>query len=130
MRQAKWLEELDKTAHREFKWWIAKDKKFFTNFINNKYNQILIAFEGKTIIGYLGMEFNKDRKSTWINEIYIIRVMRKKRVAKELVKEALKKWNKKSKSVVLLTADRNLKTFENLGFKKTMNFMEYAGGKK
>ncbi|MBI2045693.1 hypothetical protein HYT23_06550, partial [Candidatus Pacearchaeota archaeon] len=46
-------------------------------------------------------------------------------VAKELIKEALKNWKGKSKSVVLLTADKNLRTFEKLGFKKTMNFMEY-----
>ena len=121
---------LDRIAHKEFSWWITKDSKFFRKFLGNRNNQILIAEKDGRIIGYLGLEYNKDRKSTWLNEIYVVKKERENYVAKKLVKEALKNWKKKSKSIVLLTADRNLAIFEKLGFQKTMNFMELVRRKK
>ena len=121
---------LDRIAHKEFSWWIPNNAKFFRKFLGNKNNQILIAEKDGMIIGYLGLEFNKGRKSTWLNEIYVIKKERKNYIAKKLVKEALRNWKKKSKSIVLLTADRNLEIFEKLGFQKTMNFMELVRRKK
>lgn len=117
------LSNIDNIAHKEFDWWIPKDKRFFNKFINNKLNMILISEYNERIIGYLGLEYNKDRKSTWLNELYIIKEMRRYGVARELVNLGL--WESKSKSIVLLTADNKIKIFDKMGFKKTMNFMEY-----
>jgi predicted acetyltransferase len=50
---------------------------------------------------------------------------RKKGIAKKLIDSILKKWQNKSKSIVLLTSNKNTKIFNRLGFKKAMNFMEY-----
>lgn len=118
------LEKINKIAHHELKWWIALDKKFYKKFLRNGNNDLFVAEIDNKIIGFLSLELNKARKSTWINDVYVVKERRKTGAAKKLVSAALKSWKKRSKSIVLLTADRNLKIFEKLGFKKTMNFME------
>ena len=42
-----------------------------------------------------------------------------------MINQFVRYWANKSENIVLLTADRNKKIFEKLGFKKTMNYMEF-----
>ncbi|MEK6854980.1 MAG: GNAT family N-acetyltransferase [Nanoarchaeota archaeon] len=124
-KDIKELVKINLTAKKDTGWWIPQNASFYRKFIRNKNNSIYVAFEKDNLVGFLGLEFNKERKSTWINDIYVLREFRRNKIAKKLVQIAVKDWKSKSKSMVLLTADRNLSIFENLGFKKTMNFMEF-----
>ena|SRR3989344_6274906 len=118
------LEEINLIAKKDTGWWIPQNILFYKKFLKNKNNSIYLALNKNKLVGFLGLEFNKERKSTWINDVYVLQEYRKKKIAKKLIQFALKDWKKKSKSIVLLTADKNISIFEKLGFKKTMNFME------
>lgn len=120
------LEHINIEAKKEQGWWIPQKSAFYKKFLRNKNNSIYLATENSKILGFISLEYNKERKSLWINDIYVIKPYRQKGIARRLVVKALENWKGKSNSIVLLAADRNLKTFERLGFKKTMNFMELA----
>ncbi len=124
-KDIKSLEEINLIAQKDQGWWIPQNASFYRKFLKNKNNDVYLALEKDVLVGFLTLEYNKERKSTWINDLYVLPEARGKGIAKNLVKMALSYWKSKSKSVVLLTADRNLTVFEKLGFKKAMNFMEY-----
>lgn len=123
-KDVKLLEDINLVAKKEQGWWIPQNRNFYRKFLKNKNNRLYMAIENNVLLGFLSLEYNQERKSTWINDIYVLPEARKNGIAKKLVEIAIKDWKKRSKSIVLLTADRNLTIFKKLGFKKTMNFME------
>lgn len=122
-KDAKALEEINLIAKKETGWWIPQNAKYYQKFIKKKTNDLLVAYNENNLLGFLSLEYNKEQKSTWINDVFVIKNSRKKGVAKKLVQEAIKKWRSKSKSIVLLTSDNNLAIFEKMGFEKKLNFM-------
>ena len=128
LKDSKELEKIDKIANEEFKWWHLQSKKKFENAIKKSRYLIVIARINQKMVGYLEASF-KNEKTIWIENIYTSKYYRKKQVVKQLIKDSVKHWKNKVDNIVLLTADRNKKTFEKLGFKKTMNYMEFVGKK-
>ena len=124
LKDAKDLEDINHLAKNETGWWIPQNENFYERFLRTRNNEIQIAYDGTKIVGFVSIEYNPQRKSIWINDIYVNSEYREKGIAKQLIEEVLKNWKEKSKSIALFTADRNLSIFEKLGFKKTMNFME------
>ncbi len=122
-KDAKALEEINLIAKKETGWWIPQNAKYYQKFIKNKTNDLLVAYIEDNLLGFLSLEYNKEQKSTWINDVFVIKNSRKRGVAKKLVQEAIKKWKNKSKSIVLLTSDNNRPIFEKMGFEKKLNFM-------
>jgi N-acetylglutamate synthase-like GNAT family acetyltransferase len=122
-KDAKALEEINLIAKKETGWWIPQNAKYYQKFIKKKTNDLLVAYNENNLLGFLSLEYNKEQKSTWINDVFVIKNSRKKGVAKKLVQEAIKKWKNKSKSIVLLTSDNNRPIFEKMGFEKKLNFM-------
>ena len=119
------LEQINKIAKEETGWWIPQNFKFYEKFLKNKNNEIQLVRHNNEIVGFLSIEYNPKRKSVWVNDIYVNSRYRKNGIAKKLITKVLDKWKNKSNSVVLLTANRNLPIFKKMGFKKTMNFMEF-----
>ena len=83
----------------------------------------MIAYSGKEAVGYIETEFDAGKEIVWIKNIFVLRKYRKKNIARELIKKITRYWKKKTRLLVLLTADRNLKIFQKLGFNKTMNYL-------
>ena len=124
-KDVKNLEKINLIAQKDTKWWIPQNASFYKKFLKNKDNAVYLAFDKDNLVGFLSLEFSKERKSTSINDLYVLKEFRNKKIAKKLIQLVLKDWRIRSKSIVLLTADRNLLIFKKLGFKKTMNFMEF-----
>ena len=121
---AKDLAKIDKIANEEFKWWHLSTENHFEKAIRKSKYLIVVAKDGDKIVGYLEANFKDDKKTIWIENIYTIKKSRNRKIAKRLLGAFVKHWKCKVDNIVLLTADRNKMTFERLGFKKTMNYME------
>ena len=120
---ARVLTSIDKIAYKEMKFWAPQSEKDFKKSIKNPRFYFSIAEINNKLVGYLESEYDKDKKIVWIKNVFILKQFRKKGLGKLLVNDCIKHWNKKVDLLILLTANRNLKTFEKLGFKKTMNYM-------
>ena len=118
------LERINLIAQKERGWWIPQNARFYKKFLKKNSNDVLVAYDDNNLIGFLSLEYNKEQKSVWINDVFVIPAARKRGVAKKLVELAIKRWKNKSKSIVLLTSDNNVPIFEKIGFKKKLNFME------
>lgn len=44
-----------------------------------------MALEKQILVGFLSLKYNKERKQVWINDVYVLREVRKKGIAKKLV---------------------------------------------
>ena len=121
---------LDRIAHKEFLGWTIQHKKDFYSILKRNNKLILIALLDEEIVGYLQANLDKDRNWTWLENIYVLKDIRKRCIAKKLIKIWTSYWINKVDTIVLLSPDRNLPIFSEFGFKKTMNFMEYFRGKK
>ena len=128
LRDSKILSDIDKIAHSELEGWSPNNKSDFIRIIKNKKQQIFVARDAKEIIGYVSIRKDKESKWLWIEDLYVIKSHRNKGIAKLLIKYVINHGKKKlpKRRIVLLTADRNLEIFNKLGFKKTMNFMQYS----
>ncbi|MGD0728772.1 MAG: GNAT family N-acetyltransferase, partial [Candidatus Micrarchaeaceae archaeon] len=62
--------------------------------------------------------------------IFVINEFRRKGIAKLLVDKFTSYWLTRVDNIVLITADTNLKIFEQLGFRKEMNYMGYKNRRK
>ncbi|MDO8509393.1 MAG: GNAT family N-acetyltransferase [Nanoarchaeota archaeon] len=128
---AQGLAELDRIAHKELENWVPNNKADFMKIIRKFKDSLVVAKKDNNIIGYLSLRLDKDSGWIWIENIYIINSLRKKGIAKDMIKKATHYLRRKhSRRIVLLTPDRNLAIFSKLGFKKTMNFMEFIGERK
>lgn len=122
---AKELEKIDEIGGRELPNWLPNKKNDFIKLIKKK--SIIVAKENNKILGYLSCRPDKESRWLWLEDVYVLKNFRNKGIAGLLVKEVIKYKNKKfpKRKLVLLTSDRNVKIFNKLRFKKTMNFMEY-----
>ncbi|MEK6824677.1 MAG: GNAT family N-acetyltransferase [Nanoarchaeota archaeon] len=120
------LEQINVLAQKETGWWIPQNAQFYKKFLKKNNNDLLVAYKANNLIGFLSLEYNKEQKSTWINDVFVIPSSRKKGIAKQLVKMAINRWKNKSSSIVLLTSDNNMPVFERMGFKKKLNFMRLS----
>ena len=127
LKDAKELEKMDKIANQEFKWWHSASKQKFEKIIRGLRHLIVVVKKEKKIIGYLEAKFKDDRNTIWIENVYILKKFRGRQISKHMMNQFLKYWKNKVDNIVLLTADRNKEIFEKLGFKKTMNYMEFIG---
>jgi predicted N-acetyltransferase YhbS len=129
---AKELEEIDKIAHRELKWWGMVKASEFKNIIRKSNKRLIVAVLEGTIIGYLHSRFDreKDKKVVWIEDIYVLKEFRERHIAKKLISFFIKLHKSKAEGVALLTGDRNVKIFEKLGFEKSMNYMSIIFDKR
>lgn len=123
------LSHIDKIANSEIKGWSPNSKNEFVSIIKKRKQILILARENGIVIGYLSMRKDKDSRWLWIEDVYVLGKWRKKGIAKALIKEMLDYHRKKlaRRKIVLLTSDRNLEIFNKMGFKKTMNFMQYIG---
>jgi|SRR3989338_210881 len=122
-KEAPILAEMDKEAYREMKVWTLQTQKDFAESLRRENFYFLIAYSGKEAVGYIETEFDAGKEIVWIKNIFVLRKYRKKNIARELIKKITRYWKKKTRLLVLLTADRNLKIFQKLGFNKTMNYL-------
>ncbi|MEK6825811.1 MAG: GNAT family N-acetyltransferase [Nanoarchaeota archaeon] len=120
---AKALASLDALARREMRVWALQKEKDFVHSLNKKDSYFLIALEGKSFVGYIETEFDAPKEIVWIKNIFVIKKYRKKKIARQMIQQITHYWKKNTKLIVLLTADRNLKIFNKLGFRKTMNYL-------
>ena len=125
-KDAEQLAEIDSIGNKEISGWAPNNKSDFVKLIKN-HNSIIVARENNKIVGYLSSRPDKESKWLWVEDIYVKKDFRKKGISKLLIKRISNyhKEKMKKRKLVLLTADRNLEIFRKLGFKKTMNFMEY-----
>ncbi|MEK6888559.1 MAG: GNAT family N-acetyltransferase [Nanoarchaeota archaeon] len=114
-KDASQLNKLDIVANKEKPWWEVQSVSEFRKSVKF----IFVAESTEEIIGYA--QLKKDNKKFWLENIYVLKNYRKKQIAKKLVNCLLKEI--KPKYVSLITSDENLRIFEKLGFKKTMNYM-------
>ncbi len=116
------LSSLSKKAHQEFRFWTYESKEKFREIISDKNKGVYYIKD----IAYLVFNYNVFERRLWIDQIFVVKSYRKKGIARELIKNLIKRFKKiKHLNIVLLTADRNLNIFNHIGFKKTMNYMEY-----
>lgn len=113
-KDVKDLVQIDKQAKKEIKGWHPRSSKEFHKIIRG----VFVAVQKKNIVGYANIR--KEAGKLWLEDIYVVKEFRREGVAKHL----LKKIKGTNKHLVLLTANRNKKIFERLGFRKTMNYME------
>ena len=125
INNSKELEEIDKIGNSELPNWLPNKKNDFVKLIKKK--SIIVAKDNHHIIGYLSLRPDKASRWLWLEDIYTLKNFRNKGVARLLVRKLVEYKNKKfpKRKLVLLTADKNIKIFNKLGFKKTLNFMEY-----
>ncbi len=123
IKDAESLANLDKIAYREIKGWALQSKRNFEKTLGNKKFYFLMSLEKNRDIAYLESEYDKEKDAVWLKNIYVMKEFRKKNIAKHLIKKCSNYWRKKTNIIILLTADRNFKIFEKLGFNKTMNYM-------
>jgi len=114
---------IDIAASREIKQWFPQSGKELRTSLKKPDFLFILAAEDKEVVGYLESEYDREKRAVWIKNIYVLKEFRKKGIARLLVKKCISSWKKRASNFILLTADRNLKTFERLGFKKTMNYM-------
>ena len=127
IKETKGLEKISRSANKEFSFWSFQSAGQFKKIIKNKLKGVYLAIVNKKIVGILVYKYDKEERRLWIEEVYLLKEFRNKGITKILILNATKKFNKiKYISIVLLTADRNKKIFERLGFKKTMNYMEFT----
>ena len=128
IKDATELAEVDKIGDNELNGWLPNKKQDFARIIKKSKNSIILAKNKNKIVGYLSSRPDKESKWLWVEDIYILKNWRKKGLAKLLIKKLVKYKNKKFKKrkIVLLTGNKNSKVFGRIGFKKTMNFMEYV----
>jgi ribosomal protein S18 acetylase RimI-like enzyme len=117
------LASLDKQAHSEMSYWKPQSTRTFQATIKTCPHSISVALINKQAVGYL--EVQQGKKIT-VENIYVLQQWRRKNIARALMEHSLSFWKNKSESITLLAADRNVKIFEKLGFRKTMNYMEYV----
>ena len=117
------LAETDRIAGKEMKFWAVQSEKDFKKSIKVKNYLAIVAFSDGRMVGYLDSEYDSWKKIVWLKNIFVLKKFRRNKVAKMMLKALEKYWKSKVDLCVLLTSDRNLKIFEKLGFKKTMNYM-------
>ncbi|MBM3232656.1 GNAT family N-acetyltransferase [Candidatus Pacearchaeota archaeon] len=117
------LAKIDKTAFKEMKTWEIQKEKDFAKSLRKKDFYFVIAYHGHEPAGYIESEFDAPKEIVWIKNIYVFKKFRRNKVAKEMIQHVARHWKKKTRLLVLLTADRNLKIFQKLGFTKTMNYL-------
>ena len=117
------LAELDKLAHKEMKVWALQSEKDFTRSLRKKDFYFLIGYIKNHAVGYVETEYDAPKEIVWIKNIFVKKEYRKKKIARQLIQHITRYWKRKTRLMVLLTADRNLGIFERLGFKKTMNYL-------
>ena len=114
------LVKLDKLASREIKWWESMSSSEFSKLVRQK---LVYLAEDKEIIGYLTAE--KKKTSLALENIYIKKGFRKKRVAKKLVRKFISDWkNSKFKEIQLICKLKLKKFYERIGFKSSMILMK------
>jgi N-acetylglutamate synthase-like GNAT family acetyltransferase len=119
------LAEISMIAHNELKGWTFEDAQRFQKIVKDVKQKIYVAIKESTIIGYVHTEWYPEKRRLYIEDIFVRKEERRKRIATLLIKKAIKAYTKrKHVNIVLLTADRNVTIFEKVGFKKTMNYME------
>lgn len=123
IRNAGDLAELDSLAWREIKTWSLQSKQDFEKSLRKKRFYFLIASEDEKKIGYLEFEYDKEKDAVWIKNIYVLKEYRKNNIAKQLIKKYCDNWKNMTNLIILLTADKNVRIFEELEFNKTMNYM-------
>lgn len=111
---------IDKIANVEIKSWSPMSNKEFKEILDDKKQILIIAENEDQIIGYLDAEIKEDM--IFINDIFVLKQHRKQGYAKDMIRFISDKYKK---AIHLITKDNNIKTFERLGFVKTMNYMEY-----
>ena len=121
------MSELDRLGHNELNGWSPNSKIDFAKILRKSPKSIVVARENNKIIGYASSRADKESKWLWLEDVYVLKNKRKKGVARKLLNKIVeyKKKVMPSRKLVLLTADINLKVFQKIRFKKTMNFMEY-----
>jgi len=109
------LVRLDKEANKEIKWWNPLKKKDFLKFLKKK-NCLFVAEKDDKIVGYQSVR--KEGKILILEDIYVKKEFRNKRIATSLIKEVIsinKKFN--IKQIRFNCPERLRKFYENLGFK-------------
>jgi ribosomal protein S18 acetylase RimI-like enzyme len=112
---------LDKKANKEIKWWTPLTKSGFMNFL--KRNKLLFIAEYKgIIIGYQSATLGD--KTLKLEDIYIRKEFRNKKIATKLIKKAILKAKRYNINQIRLDCPKRLRKFyEKLGFKVTSLIM-------
>jgi len=123
LQDADGLEGMDRIAHKERKSWAIRSAREYREIIKDSEKRVIIAELDGRLIGYLHSMVKNNREIIWLEDIYVIKSYRKRGVAKKLVKKFVGMQRGKFRGIALLTPDRNVRIFERLGFKKSMNYM-------
>lgn len=111
------LEELDKIANKETKWWQPLSKSDFLRIIKSK-NLLYIVEEKEAIIAYLSGEIKG--KQLILENVFVRKEYRKRGIANKLIKRFILDWKKKNVKEMRLDCPERLRDFyEKLGFRVT-----------
>jgi len=127
---AKDLESLDRMAHEEDRFWKVQSKSKFEDTIRRSKFLTLIAKEGSEPIAYLQSGARNTKSHAWIENVFVKREFRRRKIAKYLVQKFISQWKSKVDYIVLLTADEKVEIFKRLGFERQMNYMVHKQSKK
>jgi len=116
------LVKLDREANKEIAWWNPLKKKDFLKFLKNK-NCLYVAERDNKVVGYQSAK--KEGKILILEDIYVKKEFRNKKIATSLIKEIIL-GNKKSgiAQIKFNCPERLRKFYENLGFKVTSLVMK------
>lgn len=124
------LEDIDKIAHHENRFWESQSRAEFAAVIKKSAFLTLVARDNSKIVGYLQSGHRNTKKHMWIENVMVLEEFRRQGIARMLVNRFISHWREKVDYIVLITPDHNVEVFERLGFEKEMNYMGYKYSKK
>ena len=102
------------------------NKEELTNWLNNKNDILLIAEDKNQIIGFLFCKFHKETENAIIDNIFVRKDYRNKKVGTKLMEVCLKKLSKSCTYVYTLVKPNNKRSinfFKEMGFKIGFKFL-------
>ncbi len=116
------LEELDKIANKETKWWQPLSKSDFLGILKSK-NLLYIVEEKEEIIAYLSGEIKG--KQLILENVFVRKEFRKRGIANKLIKRFFFDWKNKNMKEIRLDCPERLRNFyEKLGLRVTALIMK------
>lgn len=127
---AKDLESLDRTAHDEDRFWKVQSRSKFADIIRRSKFLTLIAKDEGRAIAYLQSGARNTKTHVWVENLFVRKEFRRRRIAKSMVAKFTGHWRGKADYIVLLTADEKVDIFKRLGFERHMNYMIHTQSRR
>jgi len=116
------LVALDKKAHAEKRWWSAQGRRYFIKLMRRR-GLLFVAEEHGSLVGYVSGDVQavKGKRRVSLENLFVERGYRKKKIAKRLVNSFISAWTGKGIKEMILFCPPQLEGFYNrFGFKLTV----------